>query len=74
MHLKFSILGGSRSESLSQKGSAHLLSSAAFSGYTGPAAVKFFESLGAKIGTSVDREKVFSPSFLHTVCCPISVF
>ena len=61
MHLKFSILGGSRSESLSQKGVAHLLSSAAFTGYSGPAAIKFFESLGAKIGTSVDREKVSSP-------------
>lgn len=53
-------------ESVAQKGAAHLLSSAAFSGYSGPAAVKFFESIGAKLGTSVDREKIsYSISVLN---------
>lgn len=59
--LKFSILGGSRSELAHQKGAAHFLSVAAYSGNrknTGLRIIRFLESLGTSIKASSDREKI----------------
>lgn len=59
--LRFAILGGSRAEKTDQKGATQLLSSAAFAGNqanSGFRLVRFFESFGAKINSTVDREKV----------------
>lgn len=59
--MKFSLLGGSSSELPHQKGAAHFLSLAAYSGNkknTGLRVVRFLESLGSSIKASSDREKI----------------
>lgn len=59
--LKFAIMGGSRSELPHQKGAAHFLSIAAYSGNkknSGLRLIRFLESLGTSIKASADREKI----------------
>ena len=64
--LQFSITGGSSTELPSQKGAAHFLASAAYSGNqknTGVRLVRFFESLGVAFSARADREKVINNHF-----------
>lgn len=59
--INFAVLCGSRAESLSEKGAAHLLSVAAFAGTgkrSGLRLMRDLEDMGAVVGASVDREKV----------------
>ena len=59
--LNFAVLCGSRAESLSEKGAAHLLSVAGFAGTgkrSGLRLMRDLENIGAVVGTSSDREKV----------------
>ena len=59
--LKFAVMGGSSAESKDERGSAHLLASAAFAGSaesTGLRMVRYLESLGATIDSYADKEKV----------------
>ena len=61
MTLNFAVLAGSRSESTSEKGAAHLLSVAGFAGTgkrSGLRLLRDLENVGATVGTSVDREKI----------------
>ena len=61
MNIKFTVLSGSRSEGVEEKGAAHMLAVAAFSGTgkrSGLALVRDLESLGAKINSYSDREQV----------------
>ena len=61
MNIKIAIKGGSKYETLSQKGAAHLLSVTAFSGTekkSGLKLIRSFENLGCTFSSSVDREQV----------------
>lgn len=54
-------MGGSSAETAAEIGAAHFLSTAAFAGNrtnTGLRIVRFFESMGAKILSAADKEKV----------------
>ncbi len=56
------MLGGSSAESDEQKGAAHFLAAAAYSGNhknSGLRVVRYLESLGAIVKSSADRERVF---------------
>ena len=55
------MLGGSSAEELSQKGAAHLLSTAVLAGTnkrSGLRLTRDLENLGARISSKADREKV----------------
>ena len=59
--IKFTIASGSRAESLSEKGAAHLLAVSAFAGTgkrSGLRLIRDLENLGATVRASADREKV----------------
>lgn len=59
--LKFAVLGGSSAEAEDEKGAAHLLSVAAFSGTgnkTGLRLMRELEDIGATVSASADREKI----------------
>eukprot|EP01034_Spumella_vulgaris_P029253 gene29254-36271_t len=61
VNIKLAVLGGSRAETADQKGAAHFLAAAAYSGNnnnSGLRIVRYFESLGAVAKSSVDREKI----------------
>ena len=54
-------MSGSRAESISEKGAAHLISVAAYTGTTKRSGLRLardLENLGAIFGASADREKV----------------
>jgi predicted Zn-dependent peptidase len=56
------VLGGSSAESDEQKGAAHFLAAAAYSGNhknSGLRVVRYLESLGAVVKSIADREKVY---------------
>jgi len=60
-NIKFAVAAGSRYESVSEKGAAHLLSVAAFAGTGKRSGLKLcrdLENLGATFSSSVDREKI----------------
>eukprot|EP01038_Epipyxis_sp_PR26KG_P004996 gene4996-6981_t len=59
--LNFSILGGSSTESLKQKGAANLLANAAFAGNkdsSGLLVVRYLEFLGTKFSATSDKNKI----------------
>lgn len=59
--INFAILSGSRAESMTEKGAAHLLATAAFAGTgkrSGLKLMRDLENIGATVGSSVDREKI----------------
>jgi len=60
--LRFSVSGGSSSESAAQKGAAHVLAVSGFTNGTvkrsGLRLIRDLENVGAVISSSVDREKV----------------
>jgi len=59
--IKFAVLGGSSSESATQKGAAQFLASTAFAGNeknSGLRIVRFLESVGATFTATADREKI----------------
>lgn len=61
MSLKFTVLGGSSIELDEEKGSAHLLSLAAFAGTTSKSGLRLIrelEDIGAVVSASSDREKI----------------
>lgn len=61
VNIKVAVLGGSSAETYEQKGAAHFLAAAAFAGNNKNSAlrvVRYLESLGAVVKSSVDREKV----------------
>lgn len=61
VNLKFAVLGGSAAEAEDEKGAAHMLSVAAFSGTTNKTGLKLMrelEDIGASISASADREKI----------------
>lgn len=74
--VNFSVLGGSRAESLSQKGAAQLISSAGFASNQTNTALWYsiyFANLGSKISTSVDREKASELQLILTIFAVIFV-
>lgn len=78
--INFAVLCGSRAETLSEKGAAHLLAVAAFSGTgkrSGLRLMRDLENLGATVGATVDREKVRLPErrtvFSHSLTFLTSV-
>ena len=59
--VKFTIAGGSRAESMAEKGATQLLSTAAFAGTSKRSGLKLMrdlENMGAVASSSFDREKV----------------
>lgn len=59
--LKFSLIGGSRLESSSEKGVSHLISVSAFVGTqkrSGLKLIRSLENIGASVSSSSDREKI----------------
>eukprot|EP01041_Mallomonas_annulata_P003256 gene3256-6443_t len=59
--IKIVVKGGSRAESLSEKGAAHFLSVTAFSGHgkrSGIRMMRDLENLGAQVSSTSDREKI----------------
>mmetsp|Transcript_11659 Transcript_11659/g.11691 ORF Transcript_11659/g.11691 Transcript_11659/m.11691 type:complete len:451 (+) Transcript_11659:84-1436(+) len=59
--IKVVVSGGSGYESVSEKGSAHMLSVAAFSGHTKKSGLRLMrdlENMGASVSSSADREKI----------------
>lgn len=62
MSLKIAVVGGSSTETAAQRGSAQLLASSAFSAgsqsSSGLKIVRHLESLGARLASSSDREKI----------------
>jgi predicted Zn-dependent peptidase len=70
--MNFSILAGSGSENLNEKGSAHMLAVSAFGGTakrSGLRIVRDLENIGAKFTATADREKV---TFLFILLCTIN--
>lgn len=67
VNIKVAVLGGSRSETWAQKGSAQFLAAAAYSGNhknSGIRIVRYLESLGATIKSTADKEQVCSSDYL----------
>eukprot|EP01039_Chlorochromonas_danica_P001985 gene1985-2165_t len=59
--LRFAVLGGSSTETATQKGASQLLAAAAYAGNkknSGLRIVRFLESLGAEFSATADREKI----------------
>ena len=61
VNVRFAVVGGSSTETAQQKGAAHYLATAAFTGNnesSGLRVVGLLEGLGASFSATADREKV----------------